>query len=212
MRICSSKMVSSATVRIYALISKTFSGRPTRSALCPCIAHRFIPGDVSGWYRFDGEWVSGALAFIFPAESARRLLSDPLVFDHRVTKEQGLADTDRADSHMVASAEPPHLLSDTKSRSAHRRHQFALACVCALSASGVPTDSPATVMSRAGLAVSFADERQGHLGKIYRLVTGSTPGTTQDDYVFIHGEEVHPRTVLHRYESRSIAAVAKAEC
>ena len=47
-----------------------------------------------GWHRFDGEWVWGALAFIFSPESARRFLSDPLIFAHRTSKDEGLADTD----------------------------------------------------------------------------------------------------------------------
>ena len=47
-----------------------------------------------GWHKFDGEWVWGALAFIFSPESARRFLSDPLIFAHRTSKDEGLADTD----------------------------------------------------------------------------------------------------------------------
>jgi hypothetical protein len=47
-----------------------------------------------GWHRFDGEWVWGALAFIFSPPSARRFLSDPLIFAHRTSKNEGLQDTD----------------------------------------------------------------------------------------------------------------------
>jgi hypothetical protein len=48
----------------------------------------------AGWHRFDGAWVWGALAFIFSPESARQFLSDPLIFAHRASKNEGLADTD----------------------------------------------------------------------------------------------------------------------
>ena len=47
-----------------------------------------------GWHKFDGEWVWGALAFIFSPESARRFLGDPLIFAHRTSSDEGLADTD----------------------------------------------------------------------------------------------------------------------
>jgi hypothetical protein len=47
-----------------------------------------------GWHQFDGPWVWGALAFIFSPESARRFLSDPLIFAHRSSKDEGLAETD----------------------------------------------------------------------------------------------------------------------
>lgn len=47
-----------------------------------------------GWHRFEGTWVWGALAFVFSPESARQFLSDPLLFAHRASKEEGLADTD----------------------------------------------------------------------------------------------------------------------
>jgi hypothetical protein len=48
----------------------------------------------SGWHRFDGEWVWGALAFLFSQESARRFLGDPEVIAHRSRKQTGLVDTD----------------------------------------------------------------------------------------------------------------------
>jgi hypothetical protein len=38
---------------------------------------------VHGWHRLESRWVWGALAFIFPAQLARRFVSDPEVFDHR---------------------------------------------------------------------------------------------------------------------------------
>jgi hypothetical protein len=47
-----------------------------------------------GWHRFEGEWVWGALAFIFSPQSARRFLSDPLMFEHRTSRDEGLTDTD----------------------------------------------------------------------------------------------------------------------
>jgi hypothetical protein len=47
-----------------------------------------------GWHEFAGEWVWGALAFIFPRESVRQLIGDPGVLAHRTRREEGLEDTD----------------------------------------------------------------------------------------------------------------------
>ena len=60
------------------------------SLYCSSVYTRSDPG----WHRFDGKWVWGALALIFSPESARSFLGDPLIFAHRSSKDEGLADTD----------------------------------------------------------------------------------------------------------------------
>jgi hypothetical protein len=45
---------------------------------------------LAGWHTLGTRWVWGALAFIFPRESAQQLVTDPLVFDHRSDPADGL--------------------------------------------------------------------------------------------------------------------------
>ena len=47
-----------------------------------------------GWYALPMQWVWGALAFIFPAEAARRFLADPEVVGHRRNGPDGLTGID----------------------------------------------------------------------------------------------------------------------
>ncbi len=47
-----------------------------------------------GWYALPMQWVWGALAFIFPAEVARRFLADPEVVGHRRNGPSGLTGID----------------------------------------------------------------------------------------------------------------------
>jgi hypothetical protein len=47
-----------------------------------------------GWYALPMQWIWGALAFIFPAELARRFLADPEVVRHRGRGPSGLAGID----------------------------------------------------------------------------------------------------------------------
>lgn len=47
-----------------------------------------------GWYALPMQWFWGALAFIFPAELARRFLADPEVIEHRRRKQDGLVAID----------------------------------------------------------------------------------------------------------------------
>lgn len=54
------------------------------------------------------------------------------------------------------------------------------------------------------LIVSFADEKQGHLGVIYQAGNWLYLGTAVDDYVLLHGQLVHPRTITSTLGSRSI--------
>ncbi len=49
------------------------------SLYCPSYYSR--PG--SAWHRFDGPWVGGALAFVFPKEVARKFVADSRVLAHR---------------------------------------------------------------------------------------------------------------------------------
>jgi hypothetical protein len=50
---------------------------------------------VSGWHRFNGPWVWGAVAFIFSNEVARALLTSSLVCDHRArANDDGLSKID----------------------------------------------------------------------------------------------------------------------
>jgi hypothetical protein len=44
----------------------------------------------AGWHAFSGEWVWGALAFIFSRESIKRFLADPFVVDHRGSGPEGM--------------------------------------------------------------------------------------------------------------------------
>jgi hypothetical protein len=48
----------------------------------------------AGWHALEGEWIWGALAFIFSGASARRFLADPAVLEHRTHPEEGLANVD----------------------------------------------------------------------------------------------------------------------
>jgi hypothetical protein len=43
-----------------------------------------------GWHEFEGRWVLGALAFVFPPESAKRFVTDRTVFEHRSDRRVGL--------------------------------------------------------------------------------------------------------------------------
>jgi hypothetical protein len=50
---------------------------------------------VAGWYRFDGPWVWGAVAFVFSNEVARAWLASPDVCDHRaLANNEGLSKID----------------------------------------------------------------------------------------------------------------------
>jgi hypothetical protein len=49
------------------------------------------------------------------------------------------------------------------------------------------------------LIVSYADERQGHLGKVYQAGNWLYAGTSDKFAYFVNGEEVQPRTLHHRY-------------
>jgi hypothetical protein len=49
----------------------------------------------SGWHRLGEPWVWGALAFLFPRESAKRFIADPVVLEHRwCHHNRGLANID----------------------------------------------------------------------------------------------------------------------
>jgi hypothetical protein len=48
----------------------------------------------SGWHKLESQWIWGALAFVFPRESAKRFLTDPLVFEHRSNPKEGLVNID----------------------------------------------------------------------------------------------------------------------
>jgi hypothetical protein len=51
----------------------------------------------AGWHRHEGQWVWGALAFVFPRELAKRFLTDPIVMEHRWSgADQGLTRIDVA--------------------------------------------------------------------------------------------------------------------
>jgi hypothetical protein len=53
--------------------------------------------DEPGWHLFDGVWVWGALAFIFPTELARKFATDPIVMEHRHgAGDEGCANVDVA--------------------------------------------------------------------------------------------------------------------
>ena len=49
------------------------------------------------------------------------------------------------------------------------------------------------------LVISFADERQGHLGKIYQAGNWIYTGTSDKFAYYVNGEELQPRTLHHRY-------------
>jgi hypothetical protein len=55
------------------------------SLYCPTIYTQPEPG----WHRHQGEWVYGALAFLFPRESAQRLIADLRVLEHRWSRWNG---------------------------------------------------------------------------------------------------------------------------
>jgi hypothetical protein len=50
----------------------------------------------AGWHAFPGEWVWGALAFIFSGDAVKRFLTDPLVLEHRSSPVEGLVHIDMA--------------------------------------------------------------------------------------------------------------------
>jgi hypothetical protein len=52
---------------------------------------------------------------------------------------------------------------------------------------------------RLRLAVSFADERQGHLGKIYQAGNWIYAGVAYTHVYVVNGTEYHPRTLHRRY-------------
>ncbi len=47
-----------------------------------------------GWHKLESQWIWGALAFVFPRESAKQFVTDPLVFEHRSHPKEGLANID----------------------------------------------------------------------------------------------------------------------
>jgi hypothetical protein len=49
---------------------------------------------VAGWHELEGQWVWGALAFVFPRESAKRFVTNPRVLEHRSDPETGLFNID----------------------------------------------------------------------------------------------------------------------
>ncbi len=49
------------------------------------------------------------------------------------------------------------------------------------------------------LVVSYADTAQGHLGTIYQAGNWLYFGTSEQTYLKVHGQIVHPRTVYDRY-------------
>jgi hypothetical protein len=49
---------------------------------------------VAGWHELNSQWIWGALAFVFPRESAKRFVTDPLVFEHRSNPTEGLVNID----------------------------------------------------------------------------------------------------------------------
>ncbi len=49
------------------------------------------------------------------------------------------------------------------------------------------------------LVVSYADLGQGHLGTVYQAGGWFYLGTSEQGYLKIHGQIVHPRTVYDRY-------------
>jgi hypothetical protein len=62
----------------------------------------------AGWHRHAGRWVWGAQAFIFPRESAKRFVSDPLVLGHRWNSwNGGLANIDVVIGHWAVRHDLP---------------------------------------------------------------------------------------------------------
>src|SRR5262249_18648960 len=61
-----------------------------------------------GWHRHEGSWIWGALAFIFPRAVARRLLADPDVLAHRLTRPPPAPARPRAPAHRPAPGPAPH--------------------------------------------------------------------------------------------------------
>jgi len=49
---------------------------------------------LAGWHEFEGPWLWGALAIVFPRESAKRFVTDPAVFEHRSDPDLGLVNID----------------------------------------------------------------------------------------------------------------------
>jgi hypothetical protein len=61
------------------------------SLFCSSAYTRAVPG----WYAAEGAWVWGAQAFVYPRESAKRFIADPLVLEHRWShRHRGLANID----------------------------------------------------------------------------------------------------------------------
>jgi len=56
---------------------------PTSTGVVSLYCSEAYSQPTSGWYALDERWVWGAVAFLFPRESARRLLCDERVLAHR---------------------------------------------------------------------------------------------------------------------------------
>jgi hypothetical protein len=62
----------------------------------------------AGWYRHDGVWVYGAVAFVFPRESAKHLIADLRVLGHRWSRRnEGLANIDLVIGHWASRCNVP---------------------------------------------------------------------------------------------------------
>lgn len=61
------------------------------------------------------------------------------------------------------------------------------------------------------LIVSFADSDQGHHGGIYQAGNWIFSGSVRLDHWLIHGKKVHPRSVVMKYGSQSMASVLKID-
>jgi hypothetical protein len=74
------------------------------SLYCPMVYTQ----PAAGWHAHAGVWVYGALAFVFPRESAKRLIADLRVLEHRWSqRNEGLANIDVVIGHWARRSGVP---------------------------------------------------------------------------------------------------------
>jgi hypothetical protein len=74
------------------------------SLYCPMVYTQ----PTAGWHARAEVWVYGAVAFVFPRESAKRLIADRRVLEHRwSTRNEGLANIDLVIGHWAHRSNVP---------------------------------------------------------------------------------------------------------
>ncbi|MCA9136411.1 MAG: hypothetical protein KDB00_06625 [Planctomycetales bacterium] len=80
----------------------------------PCMASLYCSKkynqESAGWHRFPGNWVWGAVSFVYSSDAVKRFLSSPMVLDHRaLPDDQGLSKIDVLLGQFAVSNDIPVL-------------------------------------------------------------------------------------------------------